>query len=256
MKLFKCQNCGQLLYFENTYCERCDYKLGYLSDHFTLSTLTPAGNGLWHALANPSQRYRYCANADYEACDWLVPEESPTPFCQCWHLNRTIPNLSQPENRLHWIKLETAKHRLVYSLLNLGLPVVSKADEPDTGLAFDFLAMPETEFRESAAVVTGHSHGLITVNIAEADDAERERQRLTMTEPYRTLLGHLHHEIGHYYWDRLVDNSSWLSLFREQFGDEREDYSQALEKHYQEGPPAEWSTQFVSAYASAHPWED
>ncbi|MFP3975309.1 MAG: zinc-binding metallopeptidase family protein [Chloroflexota bacterium] len=256
MKVFRCQNCGQLVYFENTYCERCGYKLGYLSDHFTLSALTPAGDGFWYALANPGQPYRYCANADYRACNWLVPEESPNLLCQCCHLNRIIPNLGQPGNRLLWVKLERAKHRLVYSLLNLGLPVVSKADDPETGLAFDFLAMRKSEFREDAAVVTGHSKGLITINLAEADDAERERQRLTMTEPYRTLLGHMRHEIGHYYWDRLVSKSSELSAFREQFGDERKDYSQALEKHYQEGPPTDWPTQFVSAYASTHPWED
>jgi len=62
-------------------------------------------------------------------------------------------------------------------------------------------------------VLTSHCNGLITLNIAEADDAERERRRVKFHEPYRTLLGHLRHEVAHYYWDRLIANSKWLSGF-------------------------------------------
>ena len=104
--------------------------------------------------------------------------------------------------------------------------------------------------------MTGHAGGLITLNVAEADDPERERQRKSMGEPYRTLLGHFRHEIAHYYWDRLVADSPAIEEFRRLFGDEREDYPAALQRHYAEGPPADWSEHFVTAYASAHPWED
>jgi len=105
-------------------------------------------------------------------------------------------------------------------------------------------------------VMTGHDNGLITLNLAEADDAERERQRHQMDEPYRTLLGHFRHEIAHYYWSRLVANSDRLQEFRDVFGDERKDYGAALQQHYANGPPADWPTHFVTAYASSHPWED
>jgi len=108
----------------------------------------------------------------------------------------------------------------------------------------------------TAPVNTGHADGIITINIAEADDAERERRRRQLYEPYRTLLGHFRHESGHYYWDLLIKNSPRINAFRETFGEERSDYRAALERYYQSGPSTEWAKDFVSAYASAHPWED
>jgi hypothetical protein len=104
--------------------------------------------------------------------------------------------------------------------------------------------------------MTGHANGLITINLAEADDSERERQRRQMGEPYRTLLGHFRHEIAHYYWDRLVANTPAIGEFRDIFGDEQQDYGEALQRHYAGGPPGNWPENFVSAYASMHPWED
>jgi len=99
-------------------------------------------------------------------------------------------------------------------------------------------------------------HGVITVNLAEANSAEREQRREQLHEPYRTVLGHLRHESGHYYWDRLIKDSTRLEKFRERFGDEREDYGQALQLYYAQGPSATWTERFVSAYATSHPWED
>ena len=154
-----------------------------------------------------------------------------------------------------WQRLEGAKHRMVYGLLRLGLPLISKADDP-SGLAFDFLADPASAWQDSPQIMTGHAEGLITINIAEADDAERERRRQDMAEPYRTLLGHFRHEVGHYYWERLVRGGPWHEPFRELFGDESVDYGARLEAHHAGGPPADWQDRFVSAYASAHPWED
>ena len=264
MKLFECQSCGQLLYFENTHCERCEHRLGYLPDRTQLSALIPdegdrssgAVGGRWRALAAPGETFRFCANAAHEACNWLVPAEGPQAFCRACRLNRTIPDLSIPENLLLWQRLEAAKHRLVYGLLRLGLPLVSRFDDAETGLAFDFLAGSDSPFREGPAVVTGHARGLITIDIAEADPVERERHRRDMVEAYRTLLGHFRHESGHYYWDRLVRGGLWHDAFRELFGDESRDYAAALERHYGEGPRPDWQDHHVSAYASAHPWED
>ena len=104
--------------------------------------------------------------------------------------------------------------------------------------------------------MTGHDNGLITIALTEADDVEREKMRTALHEPYRTLLGHFRHEIGHYYWDRLVDDGGRLDAFRALFGDDRADYAEALQRYYDNGAPPDWQTRFVSAYAASHPWED
>ncbi len=251
MKLFECQNCGHPLYFENTRCESCGLRLGYLPARETVTALKPE-NELWRALASPSELYRFCANAQHEVCNWLIRSGSSEQYCAACRHNRTIPDLSVPGNLAHWRLIESAKQRLFYTLLKLQLPLATKAEDPD-GLAFDFLAAPAPA---AAPVMTGHDNGLITISLAEADDSERERQRHRMGEPYRTLLGHFRHEIAHYYWSRLIASSDRLPEFRDLFGDERKDYAAALQEHYANGPPADWPSRFVTAYASSHPWED
>src|SRR5262249_33453549 len=130
--------------------------------------------------------------------------------------------------------------------------------DPERGLAFEFLADPDAgpDGSPAAPILTGHNNGVITINIAEADDVERERRRNLMHEPYRTILGHFRHEIGHYYWHRLIKQGRWIDEFRKRCGDEQADYAQALQRHHQQGAPADWAVSYVSAYASAHPWED
>jgi hypothetical protein len=257
MKLFQCQNCGQPLYFENTHCERCGLALGYLPDQETITALKPdagarnAGPNTWRALAD-GKTYRYCANAAYDVCNWLVPAAQSDAYCPACRHNQMIPDLSLSENLGKWRALELAKHRLFYTLFQLRLPVETKAESP-SGLAFQFLADVATG---ASSVMTGHVDGVITINLGEADDAERERRRHQMGELYRTLLGHFRHEIGHYYWDRLIAGTPHLEEFRRIFGDERRDYDQALHDYYAHGAPADWSEHFISAYASAHPWED
>jgi hypothetical protein len=252
MKLFECQHCGQPLYFENTRCESCGRKLGYLPGKETMSALEP-DRGAWRALAEGS-RYRCCTNAEHGVCNWLIPATGTEGLCVACRHNRTIPNLSEPENLINWRKIEAAKHRLFYTLLKLRLPHKTRTDDPQQGLAFDFLS-PQGATAGNP-IMTGHDSGVITINLAEADDAERERRRREMREPYRTLLGHFRHEIAHYYWDRLVRDSPSIAEFRQLFGDERQDYATALERHYAKGPPRDWHEHFISAYASMHPWED
>jgi hypothetical protein len=257
MKLFQCQNCGQPLYFENTHCERCGLALGYLPHQETITALKPdtgvrnAAPNVWRALAD-GKPYRYCANAAYEVCNWLVPAIPDDAYCTACRHNRMIPDLSMPENIDKWRALEVAKHRLFYTLLQLRLPVETQAESP-SGLAFEFLA---DVVPSGTAVMTGHIDGVITINLAEADDAERERRRHQMGELYRTLLGHFRHEIGHYYWDRIIADTPNIGEFRRIFGDERQNYDQALQNYYAQGAPADWSKHFISPYASAHPWED
>ena len=177
------------------------------------------------------------------------------PLCRACSLNRTIPDLTLPDNLRRWQRIEIAKRRLAYSLLRLKLPMQSKAEAPDTGLAFDFLAPPPGEDGQGK-ILTGHDNGEITLNVIEADDAIRAEIRQKMHEPYRTLLGHFRHEIAHYYFERLVRGTKNYPLFKKTFGDETADYGKALENHYAKGAPPDWRTRHISAYASSHPHED
>jgi hypothetical protein len=251
MKLFTCPACSQPLYFEAASCASCGVRLGYAARRNTFLAVY-LENGQWRTRGADDHEQPLCVNAEHEACNWLVPAGDDNAFCLACRHNRMIPDLSIPENLTHWRKIEHAKHRLFYTLLRERLPLVTR-QESENGLAFDFLASTGSA---AERVMTGHASGLITLNVAEAEDAERERQRHAMQEPYRTLLGHFRHEIAHYYWDRLLRDSDVLAPFRALFGDERVDYGEALKRHYAEGPPADWPERFITSYASAHPWED
>lgn len=260
---YHCQ-CGQPVFFRNSTCLACGTPLGYDCAQGILLPLMPGPQEeswqRWQgsaAPANTSQVYKRCRNLSTPAsCNWLIPVEDPHNMCRACRLNRTIPDLTDPawpDNGHLWGLLELAKRRLVSSLILLGLPVASRMSEDrGRGLMFDFL-------RSSVGglhVMTGHNTGLITLNVDEADDAKREAVRKALREPYRTLLGHFRHEVGHYYWDRLVQGTPWMEGFRTLFGDETRDYAASLQQNYEQGPPAQWWLHHVSAYASSHPWED
>ncbi len=253
-RAFRCE-CDSPVFFRNSQCLNCHAPLGYEPVLGDLRALHPGDAAEhWRPVGDGiGLDYRRCANfASPAGCNWLVPADDPDAFCLSCRLNRKIPNLEDEDNRRFWRVIEAAKRRLISQLLALGLPVVCRQQDPDRGLAFDLLRSPKSGPR----VLTGHASGLITINIEEADDAIREKIRTELHEPYRTLLGHLRHEIGHYYWDRLISHSAWLEPFRELFGDEREDYAAAISANYEQGPPADWPERHISAYASSHPWED
>ena len=210
MKLFSCSSCGQALFFENTRCQQCGHQLAYLPELDVMSPLEPveAGEGdpegapAFVALADPTAnaRYRLCANYEqHNICNWAIPIEQESPWCLSCALNVDVPAADAADAMVVWARLEAAKRRLLYSLLGLRLPIDRRSPEHEKGLAFSFKSSSAAE-----PVFTGHNEGLITINIAEADDPFREKTRLEMGEPYRTLLGHFRHEIGHYYWDRLI----------------------------------------------------
>jgi len=256
MKLFKCQYCGQLLYFENDKCEKCGRRLGYIASAETLSALEPESDA-WRTRAAKGKLYRFCANAQFDVCNWLIEASAPEIYCVACQHNRTVPDTSIEGNVAAWRKIEAAKHRLMYTLMKLKLPLDGRDDQPEAArqrLMFDFLAsLPQLG---NPPVLTGHDRGVITVALEEADDVERENRRTALHEPYRTLLGHFRHEVAHYYWDVLVRDGGQLGGWRLIFGDERIDYADALQKYYAAGAPADWRDNFVSAYATAHPWED
>lgn len=250
MKLYTCGKCNNLVYFENNICLTCGHRLGFDATNLELIALTEDQQGAYTDLSNTS-KYRFCKNAAYGTCNWLIPIQYTNTFCLACQLNRTIPELYD-QNLQRWGRIEVAKHRLVYSLMRLNLPVVPKQDSGNSGIAFDFLADISPEKR----VLIGHENGVITVNIEEADEAKRVRNKLDLGEKYRTLLGHFRHEIGHYYWDVLIQNQPRINSFRQLFGDENFEYKEAIDSYYQNGPPSDWVNHFISPYASSHPWED
>jgi hypothetical protein len=257
MDIFHCDHCGQLVYFENTRCLQCGHRLAYLPGVGQMGSLEPLSNGLWHSpvAGAAGTEYRLCTNyTEHDVCNWAVDASDGNPLCVSCRLTRVIPDLDAAGHREAWYRLEVAKRRLLYSLLKLGLPVTDRQSDPSCGLAFELVADVSAPYQPP--VITRHCEGVITINVAEADDAERERRRIALNEPYRTLLGHFRHEVGHYYWDRLIKNSERLEAFRALFGDERQDYAAALQVYYENGPRQDWQNQFVSAYATMHPWED
>jgi len=197
-------------------------------------------------------RYRLCANyTNHAVCNWAIPEHDPNEFCLACRLNESTPDLSDASAHSSWQGLEIAKRRLIYTLLELGLPLETKRENVEQGLAFAF----KNDGDGGEKVLTGHCDGLVTINMKEADAPSREQTRVALGESYRTLLGHFRHESGHYYWDRLVKGSAQLEDFRALFGDEQEDYAEAVKRHYA-SPKQNWADQYVSGYATMHPWED
>lgn len=252
MKLYTCGNCHQPLYFENTKCLYCGHVIGFDPGHLMMVTLVSTDMFELADITNHHANYRFCQNSVYGNCNWLIPVANTNTFCLACELNRTIPDLDKQENLERWHRIEVAKHRLVYSLLQLNLPIQRKKNDGENELLFDFLEDGSSDKK----VITGHDSGTITLNIEEADEAERVRNKLDLGEKYRTLLGHFRHEIGHYYWEVLIQNNTALEKFRKIFGDERKDYGASLKKYYEGGVFYNWSEYFISPYASSHPWED
>ncbi len=259
--------CGRPVFFRNSHCLSCDTPLGYEPLRGQVLPLQAARVGpgqvprarqeaqpLWQEYGrNDGPWFKRCANFDSAAgCNWLADPDDPDAFCAACQLNHTVPDFDSSDNARLWARVEIAKRRLVSQLIDLRLPVTSKARDPQRGLWFDFLRSRPGD----KPVMTGHLNGLVTINVDEADDAYRERTRAALHEPYRTLLGHFRHEVGHYYWDRLVQGSAWLDGFRSLFGDERADYAAALRWHHEQGPPRDWADHHISSYAASHPWED
>ncbi len=254
MKLFRCEICDNLIYFENRTCGRCGHRLGYLSELEIMAALEPAGGEAWTPLAGDGAPRRFCANADYDVCNWLTADGTQERLCVACRHNDTIPNVSLSSHLQAWRDIELAKHRLFYSLQRWNLPLRTRAEDPRHGLMFEFLADPPDP--SGPKVMTGHDDGVVTIALAEADSAELEKRRSELAEPYRSLLGHFRHEVGHHYWDVLVRDGGKLEACRAVFGDDSQDYEAALKRHYEQHAPPDWAEHFVSAYATSHPWED
>lgn len=252
MRTDLCQ-CGQRLFFDNTQCVRCQSLVGWCDTCRRIASLVPVSDGKYQCQhADCQAESALCHNfTETKVCNWTISEGHGPQYCASCELTEVIPNFSVPEFRGRWFQLESAKRRLLYSLDLLGLPYRRPANvEPP--LSFRFLDPSGT----NQPVTTGHANGCITISLIEADDVEREKARVAFNEPQRTLLGHFRHEIGHYYWDVLVAGQVEQS-FRELFGDERSPtYAEAQKRYYEQGPLPGWEGNFISAYATMHPWED
>ncbi|WP_460789308.1 zinc-binding metallopeptidase family protein [Nocardioides maradonensis] len=244
MKAFSCRACGNRLFFENSVCVSCGTALGYSRGEGAIVPVdaqgryVDAGGLVWWV----------CRNLNLSGCTWLSTVEGGQ--CFSCDLTRTRPSDDDPVGLANYPEAEQAKRHLVVELDTLGLPIRTKEEDPTDGLAFDLLSSV------SADVTIGHDGGVITIDLAESDDAYREKIRARLAEPYRTMLGHFRHEIGHYYEWQLVRGGNLIERCRAVFGDEEASYDEALQRHYSQGPPADWETSYISTYATMHPFED
>jgi hypothetical protein len=242
MRDFLCPSCGQRLAFENTQCLNCTAHLGFDLENLNFQVID--------ADAGTADAFERCANAEIASCNWLVVSGSGDTLCRSCRLTRTRPSSDDPIGLPEFAEAEAAKRRLVVELVELNLPIVDRQKDPEQGLCFDLLSSAHSP------VVTGHANGVITLDLAESDDVHREQLRTSMDEPYRTLLGHFRHEIGHYYFEVLIAGTTYLDEFTELFGDAGLDYQEALQRHYANGAPEGWRESFISSYATMHPAED
>lgn len=252
MKRFAC-GCGTRVFFDDYWCTACGGDLGYAPGHGEFLVRPP---GTYAFPAADGTVWKACRNRDdHFVCNWLLPADDPRLYCAACTLNSVIPNLASEHNVRLWRRIEHAKRRLVYSLLQFGLPLEAAPGRPP--LRFEFLEDQRSNPRMAESLVmTGHRAGIITINLLEADDVARHAVREQMSERYRTLLGHFRHESGHYYEGLLVPQGATRDAWRELFGDERTDYPAALERHHEAGPAPDWSASYISPYASSHPMED
>jgi hypothetical protein len=247
---FPCSVCEQLLFFDNSTCLRCGSSLGYLPEERQLVTLRAFDDGSVERADGQGGRYRRCANQLVARCNWLIPADDPGALCASCRLTTIRPNDSEFDSLAAFADAEAAKRRLLHQLAELQLPVIDRAIDEQRGVSFEFLSS------RGRNVTTGHEAGVITLDLSESDDAHREFVRQQLGEPYRTVLGHLRHEIGHYYWPRLVVDHGHLDSFRALFGDDRISYQEALAQHYSAAGHTDWTGSHVSQYATMHPWED
>ena len=250
MRDFHCPNCGQRLTFENSTCLSCGSALGFSLSEMALLVIAK-GDASDHAGFVDANEYQLCGNRNLAECNWLIRVDDPGGVCTSCGLTVERPNDADPAGLAEFARAEAAKRRLIAELYELKLPIVGRDEDPEHGLAFRLLSSAHEN------VVTGHDNGVITLDLAEGDDVHREQLRVEMDEPYRTLLGHFRHEVGHYYYYRLVAPSTeYVARFNELYGDPDADYQAALDRHYSEGAPQGWKKKFVSSYATMHAAED
>ncbi|MEZ3161106.1 putative zinc-binding metallopeptidase [Microbacterium sp. BWT-B31] len=240
----RCPHCRRFLYLDALACPNCG---GEVAFHILTRQFFGIRNG---RTVIDGDTWYTCSNRDW-ACNWLVWQEAPAGRCFSCRLTRTGPAADDTIALEKLAKTEEAKRRLVLQLGDLGVPIIPWDIQPG-GLGFDLTSSLSSGER----VMIGHANGIVTIDLAESLDDRREALRVKLGEPYRTMLGHLRHEVGHYYQGTLIKDDATWARCRELFGDERSSYQDALKRHYAMGAPDDWRERFISEYATMHPWED
>jgi hypothetical protein len=262
MQMFEC-GCGSTLFFDNSRCLTCKRETGWCP-HCRSIVAVNGITGSYSCDRCKSALLKCTNNRELTVCNRFVlmqPGGKAPAYCDCCKFNRTIPDLAVAGNAERWARLEAAKRRMIYDLDMLGLKYGTAAEGFTPGLVFEFKTDKIIEngqwqkIKNCEPITTGHADGVIIINICEADDVERERMRVNLHEPQRTLIGHFRHEIAHYFWDLLVKNRQEEEC-KAVFGDHTRDYAAAQRVYYEKGAPPDWQNSYVSAYATMHPWED
>lgn len=228
MQRLDCPSCGQRVYFHNTICS-CGAPLVFDPEA-----------GQFAAGA------QVCAKFDELGCNWVAEQGG---LCRSCAMTTTIPDLSVEGNRDLLAKSEAAKRWVLANLARW-----QWFTHADQGPRPIFEMLSERAAQQDVKVTMGHANGVITINVVEADDAVRVERQQKLGELYRSMLGHMRHEIAHFLFERLAVLPGFLDQFRAMFGDERADYGQALQEHY--ANPKDPGTEYISEYATMHPHED
>lgn len=191
-----------------------------------------------------------CVNRAQIDCNWRAARDKS--HCLSCDLTLTVPDLDEGQNIALWAEAEAAKRWALAGLMRWGYFIPTDGVDPPK---FRFLSERVTG-GGSVKVVMGHTSGVVTINVQEADPAIREFRRQQMEERYRTMTGHIRHELGHALFARLTGLDGFLPAFRALFGDETQPYAPALKAYYGAGPRADFASTHLTAYASAHPHED
>jgi hypothetical protein len=271
MRSFSC-SCGNQLFFDNSICMCCKREVGWCPQCQLITDVVTGNDGAFTCPQCDTTLVKCVNYASSNVCNRFVirragegnqAKTSAGIFCDCCRYNRIIPDLKIAGNHEKWYRIEAAKRRTLYDLNLLGLPYGDARDNVAPALVFEFKGDPiaDKRYRDLGGgqkVFTGHDNGVITINIQEADDVEREKLRVNMHEAHRSLLGHFRHEFGHYIWDVMIKGKPEAeSAFAAMFGDHNNPpYDQALQAYYKDGPKPDWLLNYVSAYATMHPWED
>ena len=251
---FTCPCCGAEIFFDSRSCGSCKSLLAFDPRTLKFEQLQKTSASGTLAASNGN----LCQNGtNYGVCNWLAESGAQEGLCYGCQFNRTIPNLSRGENLERWQTIEAGKKRLLFSIIRLGLPLNNGWEHPNRGLLFDFLEDTRSSpSAESFFETTGFLDGVITLNVLEADPALRFVEQKAANEVYRTVLGHLRHEIGHYFFTSFCEEEGLKKRFEALFGDIASDYSSALDHFYAHGPKERWEDDHITPYASAHPSED
>ena len=233
MRLYGCPDCGAPLFFRNLACGGCGQQVTYLpeTDRFVTGS-------------------DFCANREEIGCNWQG-EAAHEGFCRSCAMTDVVPDAFHGENLELWTAAELSKRWVLAGLSRWGW-----FRDADAGARPVFHLLAEDTPAGPATVMMGHADGIVTINVTEADPVELITRREELGERLRTMTDHFRHEIAHFLHLRLAEQKGFLPGFRSLFGDEREDYGAALERHYADGPPEAARETFITAYASAHPHED